>query len=690
MALTEAEELELLELEREQAMAGSAPTRASQADVRKAEPQPSPMESQREKEARFEDAHKRYVKETGGRIAPGKTIRQMVEEWSGIQDPVKTRDQAEIGELAAGGDVTYGDSVPYVAAKTAASIGGFMAGGPGVATLGEAAVRFPTLVFNLKRAMDAGAIDRDRAVDILVKEMASGATEDAMWNFGLPLLGQLGKTVVHKVAEKLGRPLVDAEGAAQRASRLEKLKGEAETPAAKAAVGEIGARTTDIVPTPGQITGSASAGEIAARISGPQKFKEQSEQISGAVEGMRQDLVNPATQPSAKTLGERITQAAEATQKAVKERLRPTFQEADNLGVTVDFDPVLARAKAALAADAAVKGGKLKPAERADLEKMVSEMEGTSQHGLSRNTQTSAEAALDFISRQKEKLRAVTADGKPSQFYDTVLNGLAKDADGAFARAAQGAGRGDIVQKLAAAQKDYREMMETVYDDAVKQALKKNPEDVGRLFWQSGNVSEIEQLQKMLRIAQREGTMGRGEATKLMRDMTRGFMQEAIKDVQHAAKWSETLKADPLKRRTWEALTSAPGGAQLRNAMEVLEEASKIALRTSPELIGQLGVGVIPIRRVAGLGVGVSYVTGVIYPGMAVAGLAADALTRMMATAYTQGNKGVLNALTRALRANSAGTAAGAKALQAALPEIEKFAAENGITDIFVSEKQEQ
>lgn len=36
------------------------------------------------------------------------------------------------------------------------------------------------------------------------------------------------------------------------------------------------------------------------------------------------------------------------------------------------------------------------------------------------------------------------------------------------------------------------------------------------------------------------------------------------------------------------------------------------------------------------------------------------------------------------------GTAAGAKALQEALPEIEKFAAANGITDIFVGEQQEQ
>ena len=673
----------------------AAAPQASQADVRKAEPRPSPIQSQREKEARFADAAKRYVQATGGVIAPGKNFRQMVEEWSSIQDPVKTVDQAEIEEVRAGGDVQYGDSVPYVASKTAASIGGFAAGGPAGATGAEALVRFTALAHNLKKAVDAGAITQDRAAELMAKEMAKGTGEDALFNFGLPLLGQAIAKVPgvqwlgDKVAALLKVKGPTQELVEQRGRKISQLADSAETPAAKTAVEEIGRRTQDVVPTPGQVTGSASMPEIAARISGPQKFKEQGEQISQAVAGMREDLVNPTVQPSAKGLGERIVESAEAVQKAVKTRLRPTFQEADNLGVRVDLDPVLARAKAALAADASVPGGKLAPKERADLEALIAQLDGTSQHGLASNSQVSAEAALDFMSRQKEKLRAVTADWKPSKFYETIMNGLAKDANAAYTAAAQRAGRPDIVQKLTAAQNDYREMMETVYDDAVKQALRKNPEDVGRLFWTSGNVSEIEQLQKMLGIAMREGTMGRGEVAKLSRDMTRGFLQEAVRDLQGAAKWSDTLKADPLKRRTWETLTAAPGGSQLRGAMEVLEQAAKIAQRSSPELIGQIGMGAIPIRRAAGLGLGVSYVTGAVHPGMLVAGLSLDALTRLMATAYTQGNKGVLNTIMRALRANSAGTAAGAKALQEALPEIEKFAAENDITDIFVGQQEQ-
>jgi hypothetical protein len=61
------------------------------------------------------------------------------------------------------------------------------------------------------------------------------------------------------------------------------------------------------------------------------------------------------------------------------------------------------------------------------------------------------------------------------------------------------------------------------------------------------------------------------------------------------------------------------------------------------------------------------------------AGLTIAAVVKMMGTAYAQGNKGILNMIMRSLRASSAGTAAGAKAAQAAWPELQRFAAENGI-----------
>jgi hypothetical protein len=245
------------------------------------------------------------------------------------------------------------------------------------------------------------------------------------------------------------------------------------------------------------------------------------------------------------------------------------------------------------------------------------------------------------------------------------------------------------VTSLKAAQRQYHEMMDTVYEDAIKQALKTNkPEDIGRFFWQKGNVSEPKQLQKMMALAQREGTMTAGGSAKLSGAMTRGFLQEAVPNIDTAAKWSTMLKEKPGLRDTWNTLTSAPGGAELRSAMEVLEEAAKIAQRGNPEMVGQLGLLAIPLRRMAGLGLGVSLVTGTISTGMAATGVSIYALTRLMATAYTQGNKGILNMVARTLRANNAGTAAGAKAMQAAFPVLEEYAAEHGITDLFLGERR--
>jgi hypothetical protein len=43
--------------------------------------------------------------------------------------------------------------------------------------------------------------------------------------------------------------------------------------------------------------------------------------------------------------------------------------------------------------------------------------------------------------------------------------------------------------------------------------------------------------------------------------------------------------------------------------------------------------------------------------------------------------------IARVLRAQSAGTAAGAKAMQAALPVLEEYAAEHGITDLFLGDR---
>lgn len=679
---------------------GNTP-RASQADVRKAEPPEvpvTPMDAQRDREAAFERAMQEWIQATGGKLKPGQTQRQAVVEWSSLQDPQTTRENAEIEHLRETGELDgAGESVGYNLAKPAASIAGFIGAGPAGATAAEAAVRYVSLTYNLDRAVKAGAITEDRAAEILFNEMKKGTATDAAFNFGLPLLGKIIAKVpgAKWVGEKVGALLQKAglpASAPKPTERELKLKARAaltEDPARQEAVRELGARTKDVVPTPGQVRGNASRTETIVRKAFPTAFERQERQLAEAAEGMRQDLMYPGGQPSAKALGERITKTADDVVAAVKKRLRPTFEAADNIGVKVDLGSVADRARKALEANAKIPGGKLAEKEVAQLQALVDAIPPS--NVLVNGTRVSnptmgAEETLDFISRQKELLRSTTADYKPSKFYETIVNDLVKEAETAYAKAAAGAGKADVVKNLMAARNDYKEMMGTVYDDAVKTALKKNPEDVGRLFWQGGNVSEIEQLHKLLQIAQREKTASKGFTDKLSRDVTRGFMQEAIRDLDAAATWSTTLSKDPLKKRTWDTLTSGPNGKQLRDAMKVLEHAAQIATKSSGT-----GGQILPLGRAAAGGLGVSYVTGVINPGMAVAGLSIVATLKALSTAYTQGNKGAINLISSVLRASGVGTPAAAKALQSTLlPELEKFAAEHSIEDIFVPAEQER
>lgn len=654
--------------------------RASQADVRASEPQPTPMERQRSNEATFENQFQSWLQATGGKLKPGQNVRQAVAEFAAMQDPRETRDSAVTENLRETGELDgMDDTLGMQVAKPAAAVAGFALGGPAGATGAEAAVRYLTLATNLDRAVKAGAIDEDRAAEILVKEMAKGTATDAAFNFGLPILGQLAMKIpgAKWITDKAGKLVERMVGPSApkptlRDAKLESRAKLTDDPARQAAVHELGRRTEGVVPTPGQVRGEAGATETVINKAFPAAFEKQEKALVGAADDMLRETTNPAGQPAAQALGLEIQRTADATQEAVKKRLRPAFEAADKIGVKVDMSEVKGRIRKALLMDSRVPGGNLAPVERAQLASILDD--------INKNPMIGAEQALDFISRRKEQLRATTADWKPSKAYDTIIGDLTTAADTAFVRAAGNAGKGDVVRDLLAAQRDYKEMMGTIYDDAIKAALKKNPEDVGRFLWQGGNVSEPQQLQRMFQIAQREGKLSAQKAQELSASVTRGFLQEAVPSVEAAAAWSKTLKENPAKRRTWEELTSAPGGKQLREAMTVLEHAAQMATVRNTAANKTM----IPIGRAASGGLGVSYVTGMIHPGMAVAGLSIAGTMKAMSTAYMHGDKGAINLMAKVLRSNSAGTGAAAKALQSMLPDLERIAQKYGADDIFV------
>jgi hypothetical protein len=174
----------------------------------------------------------------------------------------------------------------------------------------------------------------------------------------------------------------------------------------------------------------------------------------------------------------------------------------------------------------------------------------------------------------------------------------------------------------------------------------------------------------------------------MRRDVTRGFLQEAVKNVDGAANFSKKLAENARLAETWDVLTRSPAGRQLKDGMKVLEEAAQMAkLRdSSKNYIPLLGVA---SGRAAQGGLGVSYVTGTINAGMAIAGLSIAGMMKAMATAYTHGDRGAINLMTRVLKSYSAGTGASAQALKTLLPDLEGIAQKYGAEDIFVPVEQD-
>jgi hypothetical protein len=684
--------------------APSAP-RASQADIRAVDGGGTPMDRQSGREKAFEQATQEWIQKTGGLLKPGQNVRQAVAEFSGLDDPETGRAKAEQEHLTETGELVQGNELGTQIGKPLAAIAGFLRGGPGGATAAEAAVRAIALSANLQRAMDAGTIDADQAQRIFLREYAKGVGTDAAFNYGVPLLAKaaaaLGpkipgvqplldkvlpflKNVAAKSAQKAVEGVPDGyfaslgggakpAGPSFRDTKIAERQALTEDPNRKAAIEELARRAkaggSDTIPTPGQVTGEAGMWETNVRKGAQPVFNRADKTMESAADDMLYDATSPEGQMARGDIGRVILDTAEKTQAAVKQRLRPVFQQADDLGIKVDLRETRQIAAKALAEDARVPNGALNAKERAELE-------GIFEH-LRQNPLIDPESALDFISRRKEVLRNTTADWVPSKRFETITDRLIESAEKQYRVSAHISGQPEVARDLMRAQREYRQVMSTVYEDAVEKALRKEPELVGKYFWQNGATGRIAQLNKLLRLAEREGTMGKAGAEKLKRDMARGFLQDAMRDRQSAATFSQKLKENVPLRETWDALTAgSPEGKALRETVSVIEQAAQLVEKNNLALAG----GTLQaVTRANSGGMGVAYSQGTIKVPMFVGGLSLTGLIRGSATAYTTGETGVLNSIAKVARLSGVGTPAATKAAQAEATKLIEWYKKQGL-----------
>ena len=690
--------------------------RASQASVRASEPV-SARERQSNAERQFAAARDAWMQATGGRLKPGQDERQAVAEFSGLQDPRETSEQAMVETIGEEKVVPESDSVGYGAAKLLAGGAGFMTGGPAGATGMQGLVDVAVIVGNLDKAVKAGHITQDEAAEIGLRELGKRVGTDAVMNYGLPLLakgmgalmpqwlkdkaGSLAQKGIAKATEGLPKAPAAAPAASPEvARRAEELAALTTNPQRRQAVRELAQRSGGQMPTPGQITGDAGKLETAARTTNPAMFQKAEDTFVEATEKAREELIRPVGQGTRQEFGRGVLKTLDDVEKAVKTRTGQIFDKAQGVEGRVNMQGVLDAIDNTLATDLRSAQRLLSPAERADLEKLrnlmmpdefapeVSTVVSASGKPFPMGDMEVPQAsmalkdAMNFISGNKARLRSVNPDGKAGNTYSALISRINKETDDAALATIEKASPA-LRGELKGARADYREMMENVYDDAGKAALKALPEDILRKFTQTGNVSEIQQYQTMLRIAQREGKIGSEEVTKANQRLARGFLDGVAKDSDALAKWSAKLRADTPLRETWNAITEAPGGAEIKAAMGVLEQMAQVARSEGMTTGGQF----IPLTRAQHGGLGVSLVTGTIRPGLILTGVGLTGATKALATMYTQAEKGMLNHMMRALRATQAGTPAAIEGAKASFQAISKWAEENGQEDPFTYEQ---
>lgn len=637
-------------------------------------------------------------------------------------------DELKAERLRATGRVQYGDSSDYHAAKLLAAIVGGSRAGPVGATAAESVVRGVAVARELDKAIKNGVVTEDEASDIMADEMVRGMGTDAAFNVGVPalmrILGKvpgvrrLGQNVAAKLSDLTKRavgglrpkqaPLAEQdELAAEAAARAQRVRESpsaqqldrvvqsrqalaTDDPAAKRAVAVLAERTEGQVPTPGQLTGEVGSMEAAERIVARDVFRQNDAALARAANSMIDETVRPSSAIGREALGNRIAGSIDALEKSAKERLGKVFKEGDDAAIGVDVSSAVAAIDEALK-----KRFALTTAEFNELRAM---RDALAPPELANVAQPHAawlagQEAQDFISLNKSKLRSLNPDGKPSPLFAKIIGGINRAVDQQFlasiAKAeAGGAVRAGLGADLRAVRLEYSELMDDIYGDTggIRRALKATPEDISGVFWQKGTVGEVKQLRRVLERAVKEKAITQADADAQMSSLTIGFLQENAGTLEKAAKWRELIRTNTKLSDSWNVLTDGPGGAELRTGMETLAAAAEIAKRDVKSLGYDIGIGMIPLSRAAQLGIGVSYVTGTISPGLAVVGVGVAGLLRAMAVATTRGNTGLVRDIARLLRATQAGTSVGNKVAQDILPRLEKFAAENDITDLFMGD----
>lgn len=175
-----------------------------------------------------------------------------------------------------------------------------------------------------------------------------------------------------------------------------------------------------------------------------------------------------------------------------------------------------------------------------------------------------------WLAENRDKYSSMGSE-KDSRAVSTISS-LIKQFDNALDFSAGRTLPEDLLKQYREVTRTYREGVQGLQTEAVQQALKKNPEEVGSFLFASGNETPIKDLYKAVAMA---GNLTKKSSSEVMDALRVGYLDAMTRTPENMLKFAKDLEQNPMMKNTFDTLFR--GTPQLQ-AIEAMNNAAKLGL----------------------------------------------------------------------------------------------------------------
>lgn len=175
-----------------------------------------------------------------------------------------------------------------------------------------------------------------------------------------------------------------------------------------------------------------------------------------------------------------------------------------------------------------------------------------------------------WLAEGRDKYSALGTE-KDSKAASTISD-IIKKFDEAMDFSASKTLNPETLKRYQAVTRTYREGIQALQTDAVREALAKNPEEVGGFLFSAGKETPIKELYRSIAAA---GTLSGKSSKEIIDAMRYGYLEALTNTPENMLKFANTLKQDTAAANTFKVLF---GDATQRQAIEAMNKAAEIGL----------------------------------------------------------------------------------------------------------------